>query len=343
MVYANKVVGTACAKAAGDNPGGRRPAASLRRFSPRSSAFVTCGRAESVVGGSCDWLDERTAHDYCGEMNIQLNTLRALHQHGYRMSVFCRPCARHVFLDLPALVATGIGERAVVGLSIRCVRCGRACFHGRTGSSVAAAVGRDRALDGVDAGVQAFGARELALGRSDLSGIAQAHDGLQRLTAVSQGPHLLIEKGDGIDSVGLSCAVGGGSALRPSEGDPKCALERRGGFPSRDRRRRCQDPFDVGQEEEQVRGVEPMTDAGRGLMRRAREGQAAPGGASARLGADEMELVAVRAGIADVTEKFHFGRCCNGRYLVHALCRDGVRRNHQHAAQLLDGRGDSQV
>ena len=62
--------------------------------------------------------------DYRGRMVIQLNTLRALHEHGYRVSVFCRPCARHVFLDLPALVAAGMGERAVVGLSIRCARCG---------------------------------------------------------------------------------------------------------------------------------------------------------------------------------------------------------------------------
>jgi len=57
-------------------------------------------------------------------MVIQLNTLRALHEHGYRVSVSCRPCGRHVFLDLPALVAAGAGERAVVGLPVRCVRCG---------------------------------------------------------------------------------------------------------------------------------------------------------------------------------------------------------------------------
>ena len=63
--------------------------------------------------------------DYRDRMVIQLNSLRDLHEHGYRVSVFCRPCGRHVFLDLPALVAAGVGERAVVGLSIRCTGCGR--------------------------------------------------------------------------------------------------------------------------------------------------------------------------------------------------------------------------
>jgi hypothetical protein len=57
-------------------------------------------------------------------MVIQLNTLRSLHEHGYRVSVSCRACGRHVFLDLPALVAAGQGERAVVGLAIRCACCG---------------------------------------------------------------------------------------------------------------------------------------------------------------------------------------------------------------------------
>lgn len=53
-------------------------------------------------------------------MAIELNTVRALHEHGYRLSVFCRPCGRHVFLDLAALIAAGEGERAVVGLRVRC-------------------------------------------------------------------------------------------------------------------------------------------------------------------------------------------------------------------------------
>jgi len=76
------------------------------------------------VRGTGDWLDGRTGSDYRGSVAIQLNSLRDLHEHGYRVSVFCRPCGRHVFLDLPALVAAGAGERAVVGLSIRCARCG---------------------------------------------------------------------------------------------------------------------------------------------------------------------------------------------------------------------------
>ncbi len=55
---------------------------------------------------------------------IELDTLRALHEHGYRLSVFCRPCGRHVFLDLPALIAAGQGARAIVGLRVRCRDCG---------------------------------------------------------------------------------------------------------------------------------------------------------------------------------------------------------------------------
>ena len=57
-------------------------------------------------------------------MVIVLDTLRTLHEHGYRLSVFCRPCGRHVFLDLPALMAAGEGERSVVGLRLRCRLCG---------------------------------------------------------------------------------------------------------------------------------------------------------------------------------------------------------------------------
>jgi len=54
----------------------------------------------------------------------ELNTLRTLYEHGYRISVFCRPCGRHVFLDVPALMAAGHGERTVVGLPVRCQDCG---------------------------------------------------------------------------------------------------------------------------------------------------------------------------------------------------------------------------
>jgi hypothetical protein len=55
---------------------------------------------------------------------IELNTLLTLHEHGYRLSVFCRPCGRHVFLDLPALIEAGEGAREVVGLGVRCRVCG---------------------------------------------------------------------------------------------------------------------------------------------------------------------------------------------------------------------------
>jgi len=54
---------------------------------------------------------------------IELNTLRALHEYGYRLSVFCRPCGRHGFLDLRALIDAGQGARSVVGLPVRCTRC----------------------------------------------------------------------------------------------------------------------------------------------------------------------------------------------------------------------------
>jgi hypothetical protein len=55
---------------------------------------------------------------------ITLDTLAKLHAHGYQLSVFCRPCGRHVFLDLSALMATGQGERPLVGLRLRCRVCG---------------------------------------------------------------------------------------------------------------------------------------------------------------------------------------------------------------------------
>jgi len=63
--------------------------------------------------------------DYRARVVIELNTLRTLYEHGYRVSVFCRACGRHGFLDVPALLAAGHGERAVVGLPVRCRRCGR--------------------------------------------------------------------------------------------------------------------------------------------------------------------------------------------------------------------------
>ncbi len=55
---------------------------------------------------------------------IELNTLQMLYEHGYRVSVFCRACGRHAFLDVPGLLAAGHGERAVVGLPVRCQGCG---------------------------------------------------------------------------------------------------------------------------------------------------------------------------------------------------------------------------
>jgi hypothetical protein len=69
-------------------------------------------------------LDARVSRDYRPVVVIELNTLRALYEHGYRLSVFCRACGRHVFLDIPTLLASGYGERAVVGLPVRCQVCG---------------------------------------------------------------------------------------------------------------------------------------------------------------------------------------------------------------------------
>jgi len=69
---------------------------------------------------------------------IELNTLRILHEHGYRLSVFCRSCGRHRFLDLTVLIDAGQGERAVVGLRVRCARCGRRgelCLSGTGGTA----------------------------------------------------------------------------------------------------------------------------------------------------------------------------------------------------------------
>jgi hypothetical protein len=70
------------------------------------------------------WLDGRSRASLPSRVVIELNTLLTLYEHGYRLSVFCRPCGRHVFLDLPALIAAGEGARAVVGLRVRCRVCG---------------------------------------------------------------------------------------------------------------------------------------------------------------------------------------------------------------------------
>lgn len=70
-----------------------------------------------------DWLDGRCRPSLPSRVVIELDTLRALHEHGYRLSVFCRTCSRHVFLDLPAMIASGEGGRKVVGLRTRCQVC----------------------------------------------------------------------------------------------------------------------------------------------------------------------------------------------------------------------------
>jgi hypothetical protein len=69
-------------------------------------------------------LDAGVHADYRLGVVTELNTLRALYEHGYRLSVFCRACGRHGFLDIPMLLAAGHGERAVVGLPVRCQVCG---------------------------------------------------------------------------------------------------------------------------------------------------------------------------------------------------------------------------
>jgi hypothetical protein len=69
------------------------------------------------------WLDY--AHHVCLPSDV-FRPRHAPHasRHGYRLSVFCWPCGRHVFLDLPALIAAGEGAREVVGLRVRCRVCG---------------------------------------------------------------------------------------------------------------------------------------------------------------------------------------------------------------------------
>jgi hypothetical protein len=64
-------------------------------------------------------------------VSIEIDTLGALHEHGNRLSAFCRPCGRHEFLDLPALIAGGQGEHRVVGLRLRCRVCGGRGFVSR--------------------------------------------------------------------------------------------------------------------------------------------------------------------------------------------------------------------
>ena len=76
-------------------------------------------RPDPVATGVGRWLDARVSRDYRPVVVIELNTLRALHDHGYRVSVFCRACGRHVCLDSVALIAAGHGARAVVGLPVR--------------------------------------------------------------------------------------------------------------------------------------------------------------------------------------------------------------------------------
>lgn len=43
----------------------------------------------------------------------------------HQMHASCRHCGRVVHLDLPAIIAAGHGDTALIALPLRCTRCGR--------------------------------------------------------------------------------------------------------------------------------------------------------------------------------------------------------------------------
>jgi ribosomal protein L44E len=55
---------------------------------------------------------------------IVIDTLGKVHKAGYHVSVFCRTCDRHTWIDLAALIAAGHGERPFIRARFRCRDCG---------------------------------------------------------------------------------------------------------------------------------------------------------------------------------------------------------------------------
>jgi hypothetical protein len=55
----------------------------------------------------------------------RIDTLRAVHERDGSIVAHCRPCGRHVWLNLAELIASGAGERRIVGLRLKCSACGQ--------------------------------------------------------------------------------------------------------------------------------------------------------------------------------------------------------------------------
>jgi len=55
---------------------------------------------------------------------VTLHTIDDLARHGYALNVSCEACRRHERVEAAELVAAGHGAKAVLGLRLRCSRCG---------------------------------------------------------------------------------------------------------------------------------------------------------------------------------------------------------------------------
>jgi hypothetical protein len=53
-----------------------------------------------------------------------LETLRDIHEKGYRLAVYRRPCGRSSWIDLAALIAGGRGNRQLLRARLICGVCG---------------------------------------------------------------------------------------------------------------------------------------------------------------------------------------------------------------------------
>ena len=55
---------------------------------------------------------------------VTLHTIDDLARHGYALNVHCPACPRTERVEASTLAAAGYGARDVVGLRLRCSRCG---------------------------------------------------------------------------------------------------------------------------------------------------------------------------------------------------------------------------
>jgi len=53
-----------------------------------------------------------------------LETLHDIHEHGYQLAAYCRPCGRSSWIDLATLIAGGHGNRSVPRARLICRVCG---------------------------------------------------------------------------------------------------------------------------------------------------------------------------------------------------------------------------